>query len=368
MTEEQRDILALYGVPGVGAKTFARLSARFGSAGAVFDAPDRDVLSVEGVGPVLLGNIRGFDRAAFLRVQEQLMEKYDAIPVTRRDPEYPPRLDAFPSAPPVLFVRGDVSALSLPSLALVGTRRPTSWGRTMTAKLTAGAVHAGFCVVSGMAAGIDTASHRAALDESGKTVAVFGCGVDVIYPVENQRLSEEIRRSGCLVSHFPMGTKGSPGNFPARNALVVGLTQGTIVVEAPRKSGALITANLTLRARHPLFAVPGNADSPSSEGANSLLGSGAIPISRFEQVLSALGSHVPPTPRGGVEPRPIAEKRPLPPGLGGDILQTLESEPLQVEALCTKLGAPIHIILPELTMLEMDGFIRQKPGKVFERM
>lgn len=295
------------------------------------------------------------------------MEKYDAIPVTRRDPEYPPQLNTFPSAPPVLFVRGDVSALSLPSLAFVGTRQPTSWGRSMTAKLVSGAVHTGFCVVSGMAAGIDTAAHRTALDEGGKTVAVFGCGVDVIYPSENQRLSEEIRGTGCLVSHFPMGTKGSPGNFPARNALVVGLTRGTIVVEAPQKSGALITANLTLRARHPLFAVPGNADSPSSEGTNSLLGSGAMPISRFEQVLSALGRTVPTASRTGGEPRRSVEKPPLPPGLGGDILGALESQPLQIETLCTKLGKPIHIILPELTMLEMDGLIRQKPGKVFER-
>ena len=368
MTEEQQDILSLYGVPGVGAKTFARLAVRFGSAGAVFAASDRELLAVEGIGPVLLGNIRGFDRAAFLCMQKKLMDRCGAITVTRGDPEYPPQLNAFPSAPPVLFVRGDVSVLKLPSLAYVGTRHPTSWGLAMTAKLAAGAARAGFCVVSGMAAGIDTAAHRAVLEEGGKTAAVFGCGVDIIYPVENQRLSEEIRRSGCLVSHFPMGTKGSPGNFPARNALVVGLTCGTIVVEAPKKSGALITANLTLRAKRPLFAVPGNADSDASEGTNALLGAGALPISRFEQVLSALGQYVPPASRtGSITPRRVG-KPPLPPGLGGVILGALESEPLQVETLCAKLGQPIHIIMAELTMLEMDGLIRQKQGKVFERV
>ncbi len=369
MTDEQRDTLALYGVPGVGAKTFARLVARFGCAGAALEAPDRELLEVEGVGPALIGNIRGFDRTAFLREQQRLMDTYDSVPVTRLDPEYPPQLNAFPSAPPVLFVRGDVSVLSLPSLAYVGTRHPTSWGVSMTAKLAAGAVHAGFSVVSGMAAGIDTAAHRAVLDEGGKTAAVFGCGVDIIYPSENQRLADEIRRSGCLVSHFPMGTKGTPGHFPARNAVVVGLTRGAIVVEAPRKSGALITANLTLRAKHPLFAVPGNADSPSSEGTNALLGAGALPISRFEQVLAVLGRHLPSAAGlsdSTIPPRP--EPRPLPPGLGGEILRALENMPLQVEALCVKLGQPIHVILTELTLLEMDGLIRQKPGKVFERM
>lgn len=368
MTEEQMDILALYGVPGVGAKTFSRLVRRFGSAAAVFSASDHGLLAIEGIGRVLLRNIRTFDRASFLREQTRLMEKSGAFPVTRADPEYPSRLNAFPSAPPVLFVRGDVSALGLPSLAFVGTRHPTSWGLSMTARLAAEAARDGYCVVSGMATGIDTAAHRAALDAEGKTVAVFGCGADVIYPAENQRLAEEILKSGCLVSHFPMGTKCIPGNFPARNALVVGLTRGTVVVEAPKKSGALITASLTLRAKHPLFAVPGNADSIESEGTNTLLGSGARPVSRFGNILSALGKRASGVQTyGGTASSFRGEERPLPPGLGGAVLGALSSGPLQVETLCAKLGEPVSTLLTELTMLEMDGFIRQKPGKVFER-
>jgi DNA processing protein len=366
MTQEHEEILSLFGVPGIGAKTFAKLTGIFGSAGAVFIASDRDLLSIEGIGPVLLRNLRTHDSKKLVEGQKKIMDKVGAIMMTRNDPDYPPQLNIFPSAPPVLFVRGDAKVLQLPALAFVGTRKPSSWGVSMTEKLAAGAVHAGYCVVSGMAAGIDTAAHGAALEENGKTAAVFGCGVDCIYPPENRKLSEEIIRSGCLVSHFLMGTKCSPGNFPARNAVIVGLSQGTIVVEAPKKSGALITADLTLRAKRPLFTVPGNADSPTSEGTNNLLAGGAHPVSRIEQIISVLGH---PLPHGLRSEKSVAQpvKRALPPGLGGKIMETLEKGPQQVEALCSRLGEPVQNILNELTILEMDGLVRQKPGKIFER-
>jgi DNA processing protein len=368
MTSEQSDILALYGVPGVGAKTFARLVARFGSAGAVFAAPDHALREVKGIGDKLILSIREFDRAGFVRTQTQLMEQCGARIVTRSDPDYPPLLNRFISAPPVLFVRGDPQTLHMPTLAFVGTRKPTSWGVSITGRLAAGAVRAGYCVVSGMAAGIDTAAHQAALDEGGRTAAVFGCGVDVIYPVENRKLAESIAASGCLVSHFPMGTIGAPGNFPARNAVVVGLSEGVIVTEAPKRSGALITADLALRARRPLFAVPGNADSLPSEGSNDLIAKGASPVSRLEQILSRLGQPVPAAVAEKKAPEPPSSAHPPLPGMAGEIMTALDRGPLQIEAICACLGEPVHTVLTELTLLEMDGHIRQKPGKVFEKM
>lgn len=368
MTNGQEDILALFGVPGVGAKTFSRLVGRFGSPAAVFMASDRDLLDVKGVGPVLLGNIRGHDRISFLRKQKRLMDKVGAVLLTRGEPGYPPFLDAFTSAPPVLFVRGDPEALSLPSLAFVGTRHPSPWGVSMTAKLVAGTASAGFCTVSGMAAGIDSAAHIAAIENGGRTVAVFGCGVDIIYPSENRRLAEEIRKNGCLVSHFLMGAVCSPGNFPARNALIVGLSLATVVVEAPKRSGALITADLTLRARRPLFAVPGNADSPASEGTNALLGQGALPVSRLEDILRRLNRPVPQTRMSDPGEAPRAAGRQPPPGLGGRIIGALGQGPLQIETLCARLDTPAASLLTELTLLEMDGYIRQRPGKFFENV
>ncbi len=377
MNDSQADTIALYGVPGVGAKTFARLVARVGSAGAVFTAPDPE-LRAAGAGEKVLRALREFDRDGFVRDQEKRMARFGAVVVTRDDPEYPPLLNRFASAPPVLFLRGDPGVLSMPALAFVGTRRPTAWGEAITGRLASGAVRAGYCVVSGMAAGIDTAAHRAALDENGKTAAVFGCGVDVLYPVGNRGLAEDIAATGCLVSHFPMGTRCSPGNFPARNAVVVGLSQGVIVTEAPSRSGALITAEMALKARCPLFAVPGNADSDSSEGTNSLLARGAHPVARFEQILSFLGRPVPdsgpdehdPEPSAHLRRRPASPPaaRPVPPGLAGDIVTALSHGPLQVEVICARLGQTIPIVLTELTLLEMDGLIRQRPGKVFERV
>ncbi len=366
MTHEQADILALSGVPGIGARTHARLVARFGSPSDVFNATDRQLRELEGIGPVLVKNIRSFDRDSYVEEQKRLMDNCGAVLITRSSADYPPLLDAFKSAPPVLYVRGDVKTLSLQSLAFVGTRNSTEYGITMTRNLVGGTVKASLCIVSGMAAGIDSVAHREALDKGGKTVAVFGCGVDIIYPSQNRKLSEDIMQSGCLISHFPMGAAPLRGNFPARNAVIAGMSLGTVVVEAPKQSGALITADLTLKAGRKLFAVPGNATSMTSEGTNSLLARGAHPVFSIENILTVLGK---PVPRTVSETSPVSPPRELPllPGKKGEILKTLDSAPLQVDALCAKLGMHMHEVLSELTDLELDGFVRQKPGKIFER-
>ncbi len=365
------DVLTLFGVPGVGTKTYARLVARFGSPSAVFEAYDRDILGIEGIGPKLLASLRGHDRDGFVREQERLMEKCGAVLITRGSAQYPPLLDAFASAPPVLFVRGDPSVLLLPTLAFVGTRHPSPWGISMTGKLVTGASLAGYCTVSGMAAGVDTAAHRAAVETGGKTVAVFGCGVDMIYPAGNRGLSEEIAESGCLVSHFPMGTPPVTGNFPARNAVIVGLSLATVVVEAPARSGALITAKLAIRAKRPLFSVPGNADSPASEGANALLADGAVPVSRFEDIVRFLNKMPSSRPLETVSPPVRAARvapRPCPKASPDGFFQRSRRRALQIETLCERVGEPAPVILAEVTLLEMDGFVRQKPGKYFEKI
>jgi DNA processing protein len=367
MTTEQEDILALFGIPGIGAKTFARLVALFGSPQAVFDAPDKELLAMEGIGKKLLNAIRTHDRKAFVLEQKQLMEKCGATLITRSSEDYPRLLNMFTSAPPVLFVRGDAKVLSNQSLAFVGTRQPSEYGITMTRELVAGAVNAGMCVISGMAAGIDATAHRAALDSGGKTAAVFGCGVDIIYPRENDKLSRDILSNGCLVSHFPMGTEPLRGNFPARNAVIVGLSLGTVVTEAPEKSGALITADLTLRAGRKLFVVPGNATSSKSKGSNELLMKGAHPVLMIGNVLSILGKPIPFSSQKAPLV-PCIPERPLPPGTKGEILKTLDKGPLHVDDVCMRLGISIAELLNELTMLELEGYVRQNPGKIFEKL
>lgn len=361
MTSEQADIVSLYGVPGIGTKHFAQLVARFGSAGKVFAASTDMLKTAEGIGDVLANSIKTFNRKTFVQEQQRLMNKFGAEIVIRGDEAYPPQLDVFPSAPPVLFVRGDVTALKKAAIAFVGTRVPSSYGIKMTTSLARAAVRAGYCVVSGMAEGIDTAAHKSALEIGGTTVAVFGCGVDIIYPRTNSRLAKSIIGSGCLVSHFPMGMPGKTGNFPARNSVIVGLSSSTVVTEAPAHSGALITAQLTLRVKRPLFSVPGPVDSLTSAGTNALFGSGAIPVMNFNDILAGMGMK---KSAYGVYP----PKRRIPEGLAGDILHALDKEPLYIEQVCTAVNRTVPDVLAALTMLEIDGFVVQKPGKIFERL
>ena len=366
MTEEQKDTLALYGVPGVGTKTHARLMAQFGSPANVFRASKKELMQMDGIGKVIAENIRSFDRNTFVHNQIQLMDKTGATMLTRSSENYPELLNVFKSAPPVLFVRGDSGFLSATLISFVGTRKPSDYGVRMTRKLVEGSVDTGMCIVSGMAAGIDSTAHRAALNHGGKTVAVFGCGVDIIYPSFNVKLSADIMKSGCLVSHFPMGTPALAGNFPARNAVITGLSLGTVVVEAPRTSGALITADLTLKAGRKLFTVPGNVDSPKSEGTNKLISKGAYPVFHIDDILTVLGK--PLVSSQVITRRSFTESRHLPPGLAGEILEVLSNGPLQIEAIGNKLGSSISDILTELTLLEMDNYVTQKPGKVFEKI
>ena len=367
MTEEQENVLALFGVPGVGTKTFALLTERFGSPDDVFEASETELLSLDSVGPVLVKNIRTYDRRAFIHKQKSLIDRYGVQLLIRSSENYPQLLNRFPSAPPVLFVRGKSEILIEQSLAFVGTRNPTGYGVSMTRQLVSGIVDAGMCVVSGMAAGIDAAAHKAALDRGGKTAAVFGCGVDVIYPRENRSLSDSILENGCFVSHFPMGTTPHRGNFPARNAVIVGLSLGTVVVEAPKKSGALITADLALRAGRKLFTVPANATSDTSEGSNMLLAKGAYPVLHTEHILQALGKPVPASV-GKTLTGPPRIERPLPPGTGGNIVRKLGEGPLHIDDLSASLNMTVSETLNELTLLELEGYVRQKPGKIFEKI
>ncbi len=364
LTEEQRDTLALYGVTGIGSQMYQRLVARFGSPSEVFRASTRELMELDGIGTILAGNIKRHDRESFINDQVRLMEKVGASILIRSSDRYPASLNAFKSAPPVLFVRGEAAALSENAVAFVGTRKPTDYGIKMTRKLVAGAVDTGLCVVSGMAAGIDATAHREALDCGGHTVAVFGCGVDTIYPSVNRRLSEDIMKSGCLISHFPMGTPAGRGMFPARNAVIVGISLGTVVVEAPKKSGALITADLTLRAGRKLFAVPGNADSDKSVGTNDLISRGAQPIvdsGTLADIFGMTGSGTSVGLRKRVEPQ-----RPRPDGLAGKILAVLDAGSLHIDEISQKLDEPVWNVLSTLTELDMDNFVIQKPGKVYE--
>jgi len=360
MTEEQQDILALYGVPGIGAKTFSMLTGHFGSAGAVFAASDARLRELPRLQEKIVSNIRSFDRHSFIADQRKRVDACGAVMVVRGSDDYPVSLGEFATAPPVLFVRGDVSVLSKAGVGFVGTRQATAYGERMTRTLASDVARAGYVIVSGMAEGIDSFAHRASIDAGGLTTAVFGCGVDVIFPTRNSQLAREIAAHGCLVSHFPMGTQGMPGNFPARNSVIVGLSRCTVVVEAGTRSGALITAELTLKAHRPLFAVPGSADSPKSAGTNRLFAHGAKPATDAHHILETLGSR-----HSSVTSAP--EPSTLPGGVAGKILRMVSNEAAHVEIIGEKLGLTASELLAELTMLELDGWVVQSGGMISRR-
>jgi DNA processing protein len=243
-------------------------------------------------------------------------------------------------------------------VAIVGTRTPTHYGLTLTHRMAYELAAAGTTVVSGLARGIDTQAHKGALAARGRTIAVLGCGVDIAYPPENRELMERIAENGAVVSENPLGTKPESGYFPARNRIISGLAQGTVIVEAAEDSGSLITADYAVKQGRKLFAVPGNAGTRTSRGTNSLIKQGAVLVESAADVLQQLGRK-PHTDAG----RPL----PLPPLTGEEslVFGALSSEPKHIDLVLREYGGPPGKLSGILTALELKGIIRQLPGKFF---
>ncbi|MBC7106636.1 MAG: DNA-protecting protein DprA [Firmicutes bacterium] len=277
--------------------------------------------------------------------------------LTFADGDYPEQLRTIADPPPALFVRG-----TLPPgvyVAIVGTRRASPYGRSVAARLAAGVARAGLVVVSGMARGVDGAAHRGALEAGGRTVAVLGCGPDVVYPREHAGLREEIAASGALVTEFPPGTPPEPWHFPVRNRIISGLSRAVVVVEAGEKSGALITADLALEQGRDVLAVPGHITSPLSRGPNRLIKQGARLVEGPEDVLDELGVGA----VGGVP-----EQRPPVPLLPPDeerLYGLLGPEPVPLDLLVARSGLTPQAAAAALVYLEMKGLARRLPGPAY---
>ena len=286
LSAEQRDWLALALVPGVGTTLFVRLLARFHAPREVLRASEAALADV--VGPKLAQRIRSYRDAVDVGEQERLMALYGASLVTMDDPAYPRSLAEVYDPPLVLFTRGDVRDEHQHAVAIVGTRTPSAYGHRVAHRLGRELAARGITVVSGLASGVDTAAHQGALEVGGQTVAVLGCGVDVVYPQENAGLMHEIAQRGCVLSSFFMGIKPSKGHFPFRNRIISGLSLGVLVVEAPPTSGALITARFAVEQGREVFAVPGHIGDKNSMGPHSLLREGAKLVETVEDVLVEL--------------------------------------------------------------------------------
>ncbi|SDC11697.1 DNA processing protein [Melghirimyces thermohalophilus] len=284
-------------------------------------------------------------------------------PVTLLDEEYPPMLGQLPQPPWVLYVRGEVSLLSETCLAVVGSRKPTSYGRRVTRQLSREMAARGWTVVSGLATGVDGEAHRAALEAKGKTIAVMGCGVDVVYPRHHRDLYKKLVHEGAVVSEVPPGTEPHPGLFPQRNRIISGLSYGTLVTEAAEKSGSLITAHYSLEQGREVFSVPGLITSALSRGTNQLIQQGAKPILQVEDILEEFPYLKPDPPRESESPGKVAVSE-----AEDQLLALLKEEPIHLDQLAEHSGQPVTEIHQHLLSLQVKGLIRQLPGAQFVRV
>ena len=286
-SDEELAWLALRMTPGLGTRKAGQLIAVFRTPQAILHA-SRSELEAAGVSPAVAQSIAsgcGYEEAA--EQSHKLREAGAAlIPIT--DPSYPAPLREIFDPPPVLFARGRFDLLDTLTIGVVGTRRPTAYGTAATTRLARDLAQAGLTIASGMARGIDTAAHRAALEVGGSTVAVFGCGVDQVYPAENRKLAEQIAAQGLIVSEFPMGAPPYPQNFPVRNRVISGISVGILVVEGSEYSGSSITAKLAVEQNRDVFAVPGNITSKMSWGPNLLIKQGAKLVQEWNDIVVEL--------------------------------------------------------------------------------
>jgi DNA processing protein len=276
--------VALSLTPGLGPTKSRKLVQHFGSAEAVFHASLTELEST-GIKAVSAQSLANGKSAELGREELARAAEAGAAILSMEDRLYPPRLKEIYDPPLLLYVRGNAEALVSPGIAVVGTRHPTPYGSGMAERLACDLAAQGLVIISGMARGVDTASHRGAITAKGRTVAVFGTGVDVIYPKENSRLSEQIVAfGGALISEFSLGTFAAPQNFPIRNRILSGMSLGVLVVEAAEYSGTRITARLALEQNRDVFAVPGNVTNKNSWGPNTLIKQGAKLVATWEDV------------------------------------------------------------------------------------
>ena len=358
--DDSRYWLAFNLVQGIGPIKTRALVERFGDLHAAWHAP-LDELQQAGLDKRALKNLLGAREHVDLDREWQHVLASRARLLTWKDETYPARLREVEDAPPLLYMLGDLVPADAYAVAIVGTRLATTYGKEVTRTLAGALARSGITVVSGLARGIDTTAHEAALEAGGRTIAVLGCGVDVVYPPEARRLSEQIVQHGAVLSEYPLGTRPEPGNFPPRNRIISGLSLAVIVVEAGLESGALITAGFALEQGRDVFAVPGNIFNKSCQGTNRLIQQGAKLVTGIDDVLEELQLE------GVVEHQ---QARVLIPADETEraLWEALSHEPVHVDELRRNLDLPISTISSTLTVMELKGLARHVGGMNYIRV
>ena len=384
--------LALRRVPGVGPRTARLLLEKFGTPEKIF-ALRAGEISAAGVQTKVARAVAEF--RDFEALERELCElpRIGARLVRWTDADYPARLRQIPDPPPYLFVRGEMPPADTRCVAVVGARAASDAGRRMARRIGLELAAKGFTVVSGLARGIDSEAHQGALDAGGKTIAVLGCGVDVIYPAEHRALADAIIASaGAIFSELPVGTQPLPENFPTRNRIISGLSLGVVIVEAAEKSGSLITARMALEQDRQVFAVPGSPLGGKARGSNRLIKQGAVLVDCVEDVLEELAPQLvqtaaatADTSKGSSKPTRIAQNSGKIAGSAGIksverilgsgdetvkaakaiILELKDDTKLHVDTLIEASGLDAQTVLRLLLELELKGIVAQHPGKLF---
>ncbi len=380
-SDELLDSLRLSLVTGVGPRTRRALLERFGTSGGVLAAAPSSLREVSGVGPKLVEKISSAEREVDPHREIELCRENDIEILLHPGPNasdaedteevadngYPRLLGRIDDPPSVLFLRGQILPRDGMAIAIVGTRHATQYGLAQAEKLASSLARAGFTIVSGLARGIDAAAHRGAIKAGGRTLAVLGSGVMNIYPPEHKGLAQEVADNGCVMSESPPLFKPLSGSFPQRNRIISGLSLGTIIIEAPERSGALITARLAMEQNREVFAVPGRVDSRASRGCHLLIRDGAKLVQTADDVIEELGPLGASIPRAdGQTIRNPAELSLNPEislnGVEQKVLAAIDTEATPIDRIITETGLPAHRVLSTISVLEMRRLVRRLSG------
>jgi DNA processing protein len=374
MKVDARDLLTLSTLPGIGSTRLIKLISHFNDSRLIFSATAKDLAAVQGMEKKTALRVvnclrdSGADQARrFVDDQLSRLNKASARIVTFWDEEYPFHLKHIYDPPAFLFVRGELHESEKHAIALVGTRAASAYGMQMAEKFARGFASFGITTVSGLARGIDTVAHTATLKEHGRTVAVLGSGVDVVYPSENRELAERIVKHGALISEFPMGTKPDATNFPRRNRIISGISLGTVIVETGIEGGAMLTASLAFDQNREVFAIPNNVNDRRPSGTHYLIKhEKATLVEHVEDVIETMATQL----KEILKSAQKVQTKPLPPlsMFEQKLVDAMNETPIHIDALAERTGYTTADALVHLLSLEFKGVVKQRPGKMFVRL
>ncbi|MBM3172628.1 MAG: DNA-protecting protein DprA [Chloroflexi bacterium] len=338
-------------IPGIGRIKTSQLLAYFGTLENAWKAPPAELkrAGLDSRSAEIIANLRP---RISPNAEIDNLRHYKVKAITCEAADYPQRLKETYDYPTVLYVRGSLLPENECSLAVVGTRRPTAYSRQVTEEVVSDLARSGITIVSGLAKGIDSIAHRVTLEVNGKTIAVFGCGLDIVYPAENAKLAREIMEQGALVSEYPLGVKPKADNFPRRNRIMSGMSLGVLVIEAGESSGALITASQALEQNRDVFAVPGSILSPASKGTNRLIQEGAKLVRSHVDILEELNLNIVAQQLEMKVILPSNETESL-------LLKQLGTEPIHIDEVCRNCGLTAASVSSALSLMELKGMVKQ---------